>query len=202
MNVQEFDYYLPFPVIGASTPTVIVNPDSDLDVDLSLEIQYPLDEISLIEFEFSKPYPKKPNIVDYFSNGGFGVISKKLYQILNPLNIKGIQLIPSTISNPRSQETYSDYFFLHIYNYLECLDKEKSVYTKDVLDMIMMIKKMVLDVKVLSKISLEERLILRLGELYTFSLFHQTVVEKIIVTNPTGIRFVKVEDFNMGSAFD
>ncbi|GHV96758.1 hypothetical protein AGMMS50293_30780 [Spirochaetia bacterium] len=168
---NEFDYYLPFPIIGSSTPTLIVNPDSDLDVDLDLEMPYPLNEISLIEFEFRTPYPKKPNMVDYLVHGGWGIVSEKIYQALSPLNVKGIQLIPATIANPKNKDIYDHYYFLHIYNYLECLDTEKSVYTKDVLDMVEMIQKIILDEKVLSKIPLEDRLVFRLGELFCQAIF-------------------------------
>jgi hypothetical protein len=61
---------------------------------------------------------------------------------------------------------------------------------------------MVLDTTTLSKIPLKDRLCFRLGELFTHQLFHKSIVEKITETNPTGIRFIKVEDYNVGSAFD
>ena len=200
MTQFDKEYYVVFPQITADVPRVTVS--SDLEVNLALKIKHPLNEISFIEFEFREPYPKKPKIVDYFTNGGFGTISEKLNQVLEPLNIKGIQLIPATVDNPKSREIYKNYYFLHIYNYLNCLDMDKSNYTKSLIGTIRVIEKIVLDTAVLSKIPLEDRLIFRLGELYTFSLFHQSVVEKIMAVNPEGLRFVKVEDFNEGSAFD
>ncbi|GHT17648.1 hypothetical protein FACS189429_2200 [Bacteroidia bacterium] len=76
-----------------------------MDVDLDLEMPYPLNEISLIEFEFDTPYPKKPNMADYLARGGGdGVLSEKIYQALSPLNVKGIQLIPATIANPKNKD--------------------------------------------------------------------------------------------------
>jgi RPA family protein len=67
--------------------------------------------------------------------------------------------------------------------------------------MIETIDKMVLDTKILSKIPLESRRIFRLGELYTQELYHESVVEKIMAVDPTGIRFVRVEDYHTGAAF-
>jgi hypothetical protein len=200
---NEFSYYLPFPVIVPSTPTLIVDSNPEPNVDLDMEMPYPLDGIDKIEFRFWEPYPKNPNMADYLvRNGGDGVLSEKLYNILSSLNIEGLQLIPATITDPRSNVVYERYYFPHIYNYIECLDRNESVYTLDVLDMIETIDKMVLDTKILSKIPLESRRIFRLGELYTQELYHESVVEKIMAVNPTGIRFVRVEDYHTGSAFD
>lgn len=50
MNAQKFDYYLPFSVIEAQMPAVIVNPDSD--------------KIKLVELEFYAPYLEKPNLLN------------------------------------------------------------------------------------------------------------------------------------------
>jgi hypothetical protein len=202
---NELDYYLAFPVMTPGTPTVIVSPDWDCDQDINLiETEIQLDDFGPIpiEFEFDEPYPKKPVIVDSFTNCGFGVISEKLYAILEPLKINGLQLISATVADPRNHTVYDGYYFPHIFNHIECLDMNASVYSTSVLGTIRSIKKMVLDTKILSKIPLENRLILRLGESFPFALFHGSVVEKMMAVNPTGIRFVKVEDYHIGSAFD
>jgi hypothetical protein len=196
---NEFDYYLLLAANEHSIPSIIQNSDSDLDLDLE---EGHLDEIDLIEFEFDEPYPKKPKMADYLDGGGIGVISEKIIDIVKPLNIYQVQLVPAVISNPRNNEIYN-YYYLHIYNYINCLDKNKSVFEGDEeLETVNIIEKMVLDTTVLAKIPLEERLIFRLGELYTHQLFHKSIVDKIMESKPSGIRFVKVEDYHIGSAFD
>jgi hypothetical protein len=194
------DYYMPFPVVGAQIPSLIVSPDADLGVDLDLEMDEPLN-LKLIEFEFNELF-KKPVIGDVFFKAGDIIISEKLYNELHPLEIDGIQMIPSTIYDPKNKNKYEGYYFIHNYNHINCLDKNQAVYTKDVLGMVEIIKKMVLNNNILSKISLEERLIFRLGELYTLQLVHKTIMDKIMENEPRGIRFVNVKDFNMGSMFD
>jgi hypothetical protein len=204
MTDNELDYYLAFPVMAPGTPAVIVSPDWDSEENLAVQIRKPLTDFGQlpVEFEFNEPYPKSPNMVDCFSNGVNVVISEKLHAVLEPLKIEGLQLIPATIADPRNHTVYDKYYFPHIFNYIECLDRDKSVYTKKAIGTIRMIQKMTLDTNVLSKTALKNRLIFRLGEFYTFLLFHKSVVDKMMATNPTGIRFVRVEDYHTGSAFD
>ena len=200
MTTNEFNYYLLYAEAIPSSPAVILGDEMDED---EIVIEEPIsDQIELIEMKFWEPYPKKPVMVDFHDNGTIGVVSKKIYNVLSPLNIKGIELIPATIFDPKNKNTYEDYYFLHIYNYLECLDRDKAIYKIGSVGTILNIKKVVLDINVLSKIPLEDRLIFRLGEMFTHQLFHESVVEKIMASSPQGLRFVKVENFNMGSAFD
>jgi hypothetical protein len=197
--VKDFDYYLLLPVAIPNSPAVILGENPTRD---DIMVNHPLVNIDVVELAFDEPYPKKPAMVDFHDDGIIVVFSEKLYQILFPLNIKGIQLIPATISNPRNNDVYSHYYYLHIYNHINCLDKQNSNCSVSRVGTIRSIKKMVLDTTVLSKIPLENRLIFRLAEMYAHRLFHQSVVDKIMETNPEGIRFVKVEDFNIGSAFN
>jgi hypothetical protein len=78
-------------------------------------------------FCFGKPIPKKPIMADYHSEPS-SVVSDKIYNVLNDLNIKGLQLIPATIRGNKKEE-YPNYWFLHITNFIsEIFDKEKSVF--------------------------------------------------------------------------
>ena len=168
--------------------------------ELGVEVHSALPKINRIELEFDDPCPKKLDMADFLTRDGDAIVSEQIYNVLEPLKIKDTRLIPAVIQH--KGKTYDNYHYLHNYNYISCLDKEKSVYNLDVLDMIETIDKMELDASVLSKIPLEERLIFRLEELFTFQLFHESVVEKIMAVNPTGIRFVKLEDYHIGSAFN
>jgi hypothetical protein len=196
--MNDFEYYLIFAKEIPSSPAIGLTDEMDED-EIMVEESI---EVDIVTLEYDEPYPKKPVMVDFHDSGVIGAFSDKIYDVLAPMKIKGIQLIPATILDPRNNVVYDNYYFLHIYNYLKCLDKNKSIYTPDRVGGVASIDKMILDTNVLSKIPLEERLIFRLGEMYTHQLFHKSVVDKIMAANPEGIRFVKVEDFHMGSAFD
>lgn len=58
----------------------------------------------IMSFCFTKPIPCKPKMVDYHS-AVYPVVSKKIYDVLAPMNIEGIQLIPATITG-KNDEIY------------------------------------------------------------------------------------------------
>jgi hypothetical protein len=120
-----------------------------------------------------------PNIVDCFAYGGNMVISEKLYSVLSSLNIDGIQPISATIFDPKNKMKYDGYYWLHIYNSINCLDMGKAIYTKDMIGGVRMINKMVLDETALSAIPLEKRMVFRLGEHGGFQLFHKSIRDYI-----------------------
>lgn len=153
--------------------------------------------------KFDGPYPKKPTMMDYHSDGVVELISDKIEQALAPLHIKGIQLPKATFLDPKNGTLYTNYYYLHIHHYLECMDKEHSNFIGDEdLDIVLAIKKLVLDHEILAQIPLQDRLVFRLDEDSAFKLFHKSVVDAIMATEPAGIRFVKVESYNPGTAFD
>ena len=199
MDTNEFDYYLVFAQSAPSVPAITLSDDSDYD-DLDM-IQEEIDA-DILEFEIDEPFPKKPVMVDFHDDGTIEVVSAKIYQALQSLNAKKMQLIPATIHDSRNDVTYDNYFYPHVYFRINCLNKEKSTYTIGVGGNVNTISKISLDTEVLSKIPLEERLAFRLGEMFTFQLFHKSVVDAIMATEPKGVRFVKVEDYHVGAAFD
>jgi hypothetical protein len=201
-NKFDSEYYLHFPKITANVPVLIFNPDFMPDRDFDFEENEPYN-LDLIELEFNEPYPKKPVLVDFlYKSSGDLVVSEKFNDLLSPLKIEGVEAIPATIFDPKNKKKYGGYYLFHIYNSINCLDMEKAVYTKSMVGTVRMINKMVLDETVLSAIPLEKRLVFRLGEHSGFTLFHKSIVDKIMEQKPEGIRFVKVEDYHTGSAFD
>ena len=119
---------------------------------------------------------------------------------MQPLFINGVQLIPATITG-KDNVLYEDYFYLHIYNIYELLDRDLSVYDwDDFIEQAEDIEKIVIS-KNIEKIPLKERLIFKLKEDPTFEFYHKSVVDAIMTTNPEGISFTKVEDWNIGTAF-
>lgn len=152
-------------------------------------------------FCLGNPIPRKPEMADYHPVP-YTVVSHKIFEVIDPLNIKGIQLLPATITG-KEDELYEDYFYLHIYNIYEVLDRDLSEYDwDDFIGQASDIEKLILDKEAMNNISLEERLIFKLKEDPTFEFYHQSIVNKIIESNPRGLRFINVDDWNIGTAFD
>jgi len=63
------------------------------------------------------------------------VVSKKIADALHQLNIYGIQLVFAKVSNPKDPfADEKDYWFIHVWNRISCLDKEKSEVDYDEVD--------------------------------------------------------------------
>ena len=78
-------------------------------------------------FCFGKPVPQKPVMADYHSSPK-SIVSDRVYNILNNLNIKGLQLIPATI-NGKKGEAYTNYWYIHITNnFSDIFDKKESIF--------------------------------------------------------------------------
>ncbi len=160
----------------------------------------PVELKNSLHMKLGWPIPETPQMVDYHSNPR-PVISDKIKDVLEPLEIMGIQLFPVTIDD--SPATDKKYWFLHIYHAIEAMDKNLSEFTIDEDDGdIDDITKIVLDKMVLSDIPLEERLIFQLKEGASMFLVHESIKDKIMVVNPIGIRFIDVVKWTDGSAFE
>lgn len=125
------------------------------------------------------------------------VISPKLYNIFNSLNIVGIQLIPVILFED-SYVKYVDFWYVHIYNILPVLSFKNSRF--QVIDDLMLDNNL-LQIKFNSKkmktIPLKNRLIFRFPLDRSYFIFHVSIVEKILSVNPIGFKFVKISDINL-----
>ncbi|HED33999.1 MAG TPA: hypothetical protein ENJ08_07270 [Gammaproteobacteria bacterium] len=148
--------------------------------------------------------PISPNFewVDYHSLSG-PVVSKRVADVLAPLNIHGIQLVPAEVRNPKDPfSEIKNYYFLHVWNRIHCLDKEKSELELYKDGSIFGIEEFVLDEKILGMFELRKRLIFELAEDISVTLFHQSIKEVIMAINPKGFRFIKATDWYSDIAFD
>ncbi|GHU72739.1 hypothetical protein FACS189413_16260 [Bacteroidia bacterium] len=194
---NEFEYYF----IGRAN-----NPQHPLLIEDSDCPPYSWEE-SRIEnpqpmyYCLGKPVPRKPKMVDYHSSPD-SVISKKIFDVLDNLNVKGIQLIPAVIRG-KNDEIYENYWYIHIINRYPALDREKSIYRwDDFLKEAEALKKVVLNEDFLKTIPLEERLIFYLEENDAKQFFHKSVVDAIMATNPEGVAFYNVKEWHEGQQFD
>ncbi len=198
--MNEFEYY----VIGRkgdkAFPSVVADQDSDhtnlyVGDNFSPYHEKSIPDPKTMEFVFRSPIPRKPIIGDYFAADGESIISKKIADILLPINIKGIQLIPTTVMSNKG-DLYEDFYYIHIYHYIEAMDKETSDFKVNKYG-IYFIDKFRLDEKVLKDIPLKERLVFKLKEKGVMKLYHQSVVDAMMATNPEGVMFTKVEDWEL-----
>ena len=193
-------YYLLYGENNPNCPAVVLDDDEN-GTDFRWETE-PIN-CDLVKMKLMEPFSKEPEMMDFHQDRIVYFFSRKIHDVLAPLSIQGIQLLRGEILNPRNNHIYENYYYLHVLNHLGCLNKELSeLKISSRTGTILSIKKMVLDEEVLSKIPLEERLVFRLEEMSSFQLFHESIIEKIKSVNPTGLRFVKVEDYHFGSAFD
>ena len=65
-----------------------------------------------------------------------------------------------------------------------------------------MVESFSLDENVLDDIELKYRLVFKLEESTDIEIYHQSVVDKIMATNPKGVRFLRVDQWTIDSAFD
>jgi len=127
------------------------------------------------------------------------VVHSRIKEILESHNLCKLNLVKTKIRLPNN-DMNEEYFLIHTYNFIACVDKESSVY--DALPSgRLCIEELALDEKKLSKIPEEERLIFRLDESTSIYLFHESIVNKIKNINPTGIKFYRVDDWDDGVAF-
>jgi hypothetical protein len=159
-----------------------------------------------LKFRLRDPIPKKFELVD-FHEAPEPVISLALAEILEKLDIYGIQLIPAKVRNPKDPfSELHDYCFMHVWNRIACLDKKESeieyLDDDDPDGMIFSIDKLVMNDAALQKIELKKRLIFELAEKTSILLMHQSIKDAIESINPKGIRFIPATTWNSDSTFD
>lgn len=192
---NEFEYYRVHRSNDNNIPLLETEDNCPPYLDLGVPVENP----EPLLFRLGKPVPKKPKMADYHSTPK-SVISKKIFDVLSPMKIEGIQLLPARIRGA-NDELFTNYWAILILNNLECVDEDLS--ECDITDINLEdVEKLVLDRKKLAAIPLKKRLIFRLKEDRSYQLFHASVVEAIMAIKPEGIRFTNIEEWNEGSFFN
>ena len=202
MNTNELDkeYYL----LYCATQIELYDSDENgsFVTDCHFDKQPIPDEVQELQFNV---YGKEKTIesADMISDGIIYVISEKTHNAIALFDIPTIQMVAAKLMHKAKKQISNNWSYLNMYTNINCLDKSNSECDIDDFDgSVSDISKIVLDSDALSVVPLKERLIFNLGEMDTHRLFHRSVVDAIMATEPTGIRFVKVEDYHTGSAFD
>ncbi len=190
---DEFTYYLLFSD-STNIPRLsfmFTTEDSNDYLYLNYKLANPSSK--LLTYVFAPPVPRNPIMADLLMTPRT-VFSEKLKKALEPLNINSIQFIPTQIQDEKRKQTYNNYWGVNIHKEISCVDYKQTKANITDYDMTN-IDKVVLDRTILENIPLEDRLIFMLGE-HPFDLFHYSIVDKIMESNPTGIQAVNFENYN------
>lgn len=195
MNDLNNEYYVLYPDNNSNYPSIIAQllPNSRARPVIG---DYTLNILS------DDPMPNNPEYVDYHTWGGVPVISPKFVEALKELDIYGIQNVRGTDGDV-IKELKLDYYLLHIYNFIICMDMKKSVYDfNERRQSVTSVEKFTLDSEKLSQIPLEKRLVFRMKEYGVYNMFHQSVVDHLNKFDLKGMRFIPVTSWNDNAHFN
>lgn len=152
----------------------------------------PINLESPAQLSIGKPKPKKPVLVDYHTTP-IPVFSKKIKNVLTPMNLFGSQLIDAEINLHGKKYAY---WILNTFNQISCIDNKQSELKMISPMFIGEILKLVLDESVLEEIPREKRLLFRIKEYNATWIFEESVKDVIMLVNPVGLRFIHVDEWN------
>lgn len=138
--------------------------------------------------------PSNPQMGDaHYLVPGF-VVSKRLKEHMEQLDLKDTQLVPATIKDEKGV-VHEDYFALHVYNAVRCADLEKSDWVPSVRDpeRVQSFDELVLDNAALEAIPLKDRLAIMVEEQKLTHIYHRSFVEHVMKIQPTGMRFYSID---------
>jgi len=163
----------------------------------------PVEVTEPVKLRLGEPIPPRFEWADYHSLPD-PVVSSRIYEALLPLDLYGVQFVPATVRNPKDPFSATrDYWFIHVWNRIACLDKENSELDIDEVDgRIWGIDKLVLDEKTLTMFELPKRLLFELAEKTSVLLVHQTIKDAIESVHPKGVRFFKATEWNSDKTFE
>jgi hypothetical protein len=152
-----------------------------------------------IKLRLGAPVPPDPEMVDYHSLPK-PVVSSRVRDVLEPLHIRGVQLIPADVQV--KVDDIRRYWLVHAYQRIACVDRQQSLLDVDEDDGdVLGIQKLVLDEKALKQIPEAERLVFRLAESPSVHLFHRTVVDAVLALKPEGLRFIPTANWSDAMGF-
>ena len=157
---------------------------------------------------FMNGYREKDNnrwpIPHILMDGGDLIVIDDIRNELKKYDIDGMQLYPAVYIDDHDK-WHENYWFLNFYQELDCWDRERSIYHRDIdvdPDSYAEVDKYYLDEKILDPIPEERRLMFRVGDTSMGHIFiHQKIVDFIIKNKFTGVRFFKVSDFKEGDQY-
>lgn len=137
--------------------------------------------------------PKKPQMGDGHYLYPTFVVSQRVKDHLEALQLKQVQFVPATIKD-KEDTVHGGYYAMHVYNTVHCADLEASEWTPSIRnpERVMSFDRVVLDNAALDEVPLQDRLAIQLGEQRLTHLYHRTVVDHLLKIQPEGIRFYSI----------
>lgn len=148
-----------------------------------------------IKLRLGAPVPRNPVMVDHHSLPE-PVLSTRIKDALEPLELHGVQLVPADV---RVKDEVLRYWLLHVYNELNCLDRQRSACTFYPDGDVLSINTLVLDEAVLRDIPLEKRRVFLLENMVY--IFHRTVMDHVMALKPEGLCFFPVSQWSDSAGF-
>ena len=136
---------------------------------------------------------------DYHEVLPAGLISDKFKIVLEGFNLPGVDFYEADIEN--NGKIWDERHLVHIWQNYPALHQGRSKIKGTYVDNDFILKSMSLDENLLDKVPLEDRLVFRLNEKPEY-LYHESVVAAIKAAGLTGVRFIKVSSWGVGSAFE
>jgi hypothetical protein len=172
-----------------------------------LGVQLEFNEPLFFEPGFQELLAKK-NITsvkaDVMFSGASFIMNNKVREAIKQFDLHGMQLYPAILVE-EDENWDESYWYLNIWERLDCWDRDKSIYDpieEDEEESDTTIDRYYLDAEVLDKIPEEQRLIFRMGgEAGGEILFHESLVNIFRKNKFTGMRFFKVSEFEEGDQF-
>lgn len=137
------------------------------------------------------------------------IIENTLREKFKDLNTYGMQLYPAIFIDDED-EWHENYWCMNFYEFIDCIDKEKSTFSDSTIRRLaknpehkrLSVERYSLSEKVLDKIPEQERMFFKArGDSDARVFVHEKAVAEFEAINATGIRFIKVADFELGDEY-
>ena len=200
MSYNELDYHAIVSTYADRVPILDWNED-DYELRGSLRFDRPWSFTEPMQLSIGMCSSRKPKLVDYFSSTE-SVVSQKVADVLAPINIHGMQLMPAQLTL-KTGEVHA-LTWIHTWHFFFCVDRRRSriVWSEFTPNMTHHIERIAFDVDILASVPLEQRLVFKLGESSDITFYHRSVMEAILAVKPVGVRFVPYEQWTEGALFD
>jgi len=151
----------------------------------------------IVDLVIAPPVPRKPVYQDWYSSPML-TVTKKVADIFKLVGLYNNQLFEARIVH--EGEVEPDIFMFKCNTEIMLMHHDRSSFSYE--EGMYFIDSLSLNETVLDKIEEDKRLILLMDEHPAFILYHERMVKALEAAEVTGVRFVKVKDWNVGSAFD
>jgi hypothetical protein len=150
-----------------------------------------------VALRVGSPVPQAPQFVDYHVMPE-PVVSKRLYEVLDPLHLHRVQLVPAVVTHNKQELPY---WVVNVCNRLPAVDMAKSRYTRDASGDIGILEKLVLDPAKLDAVPNDQKLMFVPTEYESIWLVHESVKNVMEQAKPQGVRFFSLDEWDDAAAF-